>query len=218
MRIQRLRQGLVKDLVGNPYTQTFLKISSETLESIPNYAHGKTIFNQHSRSSLVLAQISLSAIISDLRDHAERISLILNVETSKNEDMRMEASRLKAAFDSMNIRSCSTNYILTMDSELEYICALLEHEADSREQGAAPTDLIQDFLQNLEAEDDNSEVFLYSSGINVDDEISRARCHDQVVILQMHERGLDQVKFLIQKSGFYELDLQVWLTSFFFHG
>lgn len=204
MRIQRLRQGLVKDLVRT-YTQTFVKISSETLpllESVPYHVHDKRNFNQHARSSLVLAQTSLTAIISDLREHTERISFIRKVEASKNEDMQMEASRLKAIFDSTNLKSGSTNYILTMDPELEYICALFEHEAVSREQRAAPTDLIQDFLQELDAEDDNSEVFLYSSGADVDAEISRAWCHDQLVLLQMHESGLDQVNSLIQKPCF----------------
>ena len=187
------------------YSQTFVKISSETLpllESVPNHVDDKTIFNQHTRSSLVLAQTSLTAIISDLREHTERISLIRKVEASKNEDMHMEASRLKAAFNSMNMKSGSNNYILTMDPELEYIRALLEDEADSRAQGAAPTDLIQDFLQNLDAEDDNSDVSLYSSGVDVDAEISRAWCHDQLAILQRYESGLDQVIFLIRKSGF----------------
>src|SRR6202034_2010744 len=124
--------------------------------------------NQHARSSLVLAQNSLTSIISDLREHTERISLIRKVEYSKNEDMQLEANRLEAAFNSMNMKSGSTNYILTMDPELEYICALLECEAGSREQGAAPTDLIQNFLQELDAEDDNSDVCLYSSGVDVD--------------------------------------------------
>lgn len=119
----------------------------------------------------------------------------------------MEANRLKAAFNSMNMKSGSTNYILAMDPELEYICTLLEREADSREQGAAPTDLIQDFLKELDAEDDNSEVFLYSSGVDVDAEIRRAWCHDQIAILQTHESGLDQVISLVQKSGFYEMYL-----------
>jgi hypothetical protein len=223
MRIQRLRQGLVKDLVRNPYTQIFDKILSEKtlplLESVPNHVHDKIIFNRHARSSLVLAQTSLTAIISDLREHTERISLIRKVEASKNEDMQMEASRLKAAFNTMNMKSGSTNYILAMDSELEYICALLEHEAYSREQGAAPTDLIQDFLQNLDAVDDNSEVFLYSSGssgVDVDAEISRAWCHDQVAILQTHESGLDQVNVLIRKIGFLRIVLASLVHKFFF--
>jgi hypothetical protein len=184
------------------------KISSETLpllESAPIHIHDKFIFNQHARSSLVLTQISLTDIISDLRDHTESISLIQKVEASKNEDMQMEASRLKAALSSMNMKSGSTNHILTMDPELEYICALLEHEADLREQGTPPTDLIQDFLQNLDAEDDKSEVFLYSSGVDVDAEISRAWCYNQFAILQTHEYGLDQVTILVRKSGFYEL-------------
>ena len=137
------------------------------------------------------------------------------MEASKNEDMQMEANRLKAALNSMNMKSCSTN-ILSMDPDLECICALLEHEADSREQGAAPTDLIQNILQKLEAEDDDSEVFLYSSGVDVDAEISRAWCHGQLAILQTYESGLDQVKFLIRKSSFYEMYLQVWLTVSFF--
>lgn len=207
IQIQRLRQSLLKDLVRNLYTQTFVKISSETLpllESVPNHVHDKSIFNQHARSSLVLVQTSLTAIISDLREHTERISLIRKVEASKNEDIQMEANRLKAAFNPMNMKSIS---ILTMDPELEYICALLEHEADSREQGAAPTNVIQDFLQELDAEDDNSDVFLYSSEVDVNAEISRAWCHDQIAILQTHESGLDQVKFLIQKSGFYKMYL-----------
>jgi hypothetical protein len=119
------------------------------------------------------------------------------VEASK-EDIQMEANRLKAAFNSMNMKSGSINYILTMDPELEYICASLERGADSREQRGATTDLIQDFLQE-DADDDDSEV---SSGVNVDAEISHAWCHDQIAILQTHENGLDQVTFLIQKSGF----------------
>ena len=108
---------------------------SPHLESVPNHVHDKSIFNQHTRSSLVLAQTSLTAISK--------------AEAFKNEDIQMEANRLKAAFNPMNMRSGSTNYILTMDPELEYICALLEREADSREQRAVPTDLIQDFLQEL---------------------------------------------------------------------
>jgi hypothetical protein len=221
MRIQRLRQSLLKDLVRNPYTQTFqvVKISSETLpllESVPDHVDDKSIFNQHARSSLVLAQTSLTAIISDLREHTERISLIRKVEVLKNEDIQMEANRLKAASNFMNIKSGSTNYILTMDPELEYVCALLECEADSREQGTAPTDLIQNFLQELDAGNDNSGVFLYPSGVDVDTEICRAWCHDQIAILQMHESGLDQVNFLIQKSGFYKMYLQVWLIQVFF--
>jgi hypothetical protein len=124
------------------------------------------------------------------------------VEASKNEDTQMEANRLKAALNSMDTKSCFTNNILSMDPDLECICALLEHEADSREQGAAPTDLIQDILQKLEAEEDDSEVFLYSSGVDMDAEISRAWCHDQLAILQTYESGLDQVKFLIRKSSF----------------
>ena len=185
----------------------FVKISSETLpllESVPNHVHDKSIFNQHARSSLVLAQTLLTAIIADLQEHIERISLIRRVEASKNEDIQMEANRLKAAFDPMSTKSGSTNYILTMDPELEIICALLEREADSREQGAAPIDLIQDFLQELDAEDDNSEVFLDSSGVDVDAEVSRAWCHDQIAILQTHESGLDQVIFLNSKVGFLQ--------------
>ena len=189
---------------------------SPCLESVPNHDHDKIIFNQRARSSLVLAQTSLTAITSDLREHTERVSLIRKVEASKNEDMQMEANRLKAAFNSMDMKSGATSYILTMDPELEYICALLEHEADSREQGAASTDLIQDFLQVLDAEDDNSEVFLYSSGLDVDAEVSRAWCHDQLAILQTHERGLIQVNLLIRKSSFYKIYLQVWLTNLFF--
>lgn len=161
------------------------------LESVPNHVHGKNKFNQYARSSLVLAQTLLTATISDLREHTNRFSLIHKVESSNNEDIQMEANRLKAAFNSKNMKS--TSYILTMDPELEYICALLEREADSREQGAAPTDLIQDFLQELDAEGDKSEV---SSGVDVDAEISRAWCHDQTAILQTHESWLDQVKSL----------------------
>lgn len=185
------------------------------LESVPNHVHDRGIFNQHVRSSLVLAQTLLTAIITDLREHTERTSLIRKVEASKNEDIQMEVKRLKAAFNPMNMKSSSTNYILTMDPELEYICALLEREADSREQGAAPTDLIQDFIQELDPEDDNSEVFRDSSGVDVDAEISRAWCHDQIAILRTHESGLDQVIFSIQKSGFTKCTLQVWLTQVF---
>ena len=199
MRIQRLRQGLWKDLVRYLIRSNICQISSETLlEGFPNYVHDKSIFiNQDARSSLVLAQTSLEAIISDLQEHTERISLIRKVETSKNEDIQMEANRLKAAFNSMNMKSGATNYILTMDPELEYICSLLEREADSREQGAAPTDLIQDFLQELDAEDDDSEVFPHPSKVDVDAEISRAWCNDQIAILQTHESGLDQVNSLV---------------------
>lgn len=194
----RLVERSGEEFIHSDISQNLIPIP----ESVQNH-----VFNEHVRSSLVLAQTSLTAMISDLREHTERISLIRKVEASKNEDIKLEANRLKAAFNSMNVKSGSTNYILTMDPELDYICALLEREADSREQGAAPTDLIQDFLQELDPENDNSEVFLYSSGVDVDAEISRAWCHDQIAILQTHESGLDQVIFLIQGSSFYELYL-----------
>ena len=189
----------MKDLVRNPYTQIFVKKfhPKPLLESVPNHVHDKSIFNQHARSSLVLAQNSLTAIISDLREHIERISLIHKEEYSKNEDMQWEANRLEAAFNSMNMKSGSTNYILTMDPELDYISALLECEADSRERGAAPTDLIQNFLPELDAEDDNFDVCLHSLGVDVDTDINRARCHDKISILQTHESELDQVRRFI---------------------
>jgi hypothetical protein len=127
----------------------------------------------------------------------------------------MEANRLKAALKSVDLKSGSTNYILTMDPELDQVCALLEREADSRERGAAPTNIIRDFLQELNSQDDNSEVFL-DPAIDVDAEISHAWCLDQNARLQMHESGLDQVIFLIQQSSFTKCTLQVSSQKIFF--
>lgn len=109
----------------------------------------------------------------------------------------MEAKRLEVALNSMNLKSDSTNYIRTMDPELEEICALLEHEADSRERGAAPMDLIQNFLQALDTQDDNSEVFL-EPAVDLNAEIRHAWYLDQIALLQTHECGLDQVIFLFK--------------------
>ena len=176
----------------NPHIQIFVKISSETvawLENISSHAH---ISYQHARSCLVLVQTSLTAIFTDLREYTGSLSLIHKGEASKNADLQMEANRLKAALKSVNLKSGSTNIILTMDPELEEICALLEREANSRERGAAPTDLIQDFLQELVSQDDNSEVFL-DRAVDVDAEVSHAWCLDQIAILQTYESGLDQV-------------------------
>ncbi|KAF8806679.1 hypothetical protein BYT27DRAFT_7339244 [Phlegmacium glaucopus] len=152
--------------------------------------HDKNITNEHARSSLAQAQTSLTAIIADLREHTERLSLIRKEEAFKNEDIQMEADRLKAAFKSM--KSGPTNHILTKNPELEDICALLEHEATSRERGAAPTNLLQSILQELDGQDDDSEVFLEPSALDVDAEISHARCLDQIAILRTYETGLDQ--------------------------
>lgn len=164
--------------------------------------HDKDITKQHARSSLLQAQ-TLKAIMANLQEHTERFSLIRKEEISKNEDIQMEANRLKAVFGSM--KSGSTNYILTMDPELEDICALLEREADLREQGAAATDIIQVLLQEFDRHDDNSEeVSLERLAVDVDAEISHACCLDQIAILQTYESGLDQVLFFFySKLGLF---------------
>jgi hypothetical protein len=200
MRI-RLRQELSKDLVRNPHIQTFVEISSETLVLLENVSNHVHISNQPARSSLVLAQTSLTAIITDLKEHTGRFSLIRKEEASKNEYIEIEANRLKRALKS---KSGFTNYILTMDPDLEEICALLEREADSRERGAAPTGFIQNFLQELDTQDANSDCRI-KKDLDVDAEISHAWCLDQIAILLTHESGLDQVIFCIQKSGFTNL-------------
>lgn len=106
------------------------------------------------------------------------------------------------------MRSGSGSYILTMDPELENICSSLEREATSRERNAAPTCLLQDLLQELDGQDDHSEVFLEPPAVDVDAEISHACCLDQIAILQAYESGLDQV-FFIYGSGLqmtFEID------------
>lgn len=174
----------------NPYINICQNLIGNALsENVSNHVH---ISDQRARSSLALAQTSLTAIVTDLQEYIGRSSFIRKEEASTNEDIvRMEANRLKAVLNSINLKSSSTNYILTMDPELEDTCALLEREADSRERGAAPTDLIQDFLQGLDAQDDNP-IFL-NPAVDVDAEISHAWCLDQIAMFQTHESGLDQV-------------------------
>jgi len=181
------------------------------LDHVPNYAHDKDVTNQLARSSLVRTQTSLTTIIADLREHTERLSLIREEEAFKKEDIQMEANRLKAVFKSMN--SGPTNNTFTKNPELGDICALLEREAASRERGAAPTDLLQNFLQDLDGQDDNFGVFLETSAVDVDAEISHAICLDQIAILQTYETGLDQVLFI--QNPVYKSLWQL-LRSFFF--
>ena len=159
------------------------------LDHVPNHVHDKYATHQYARSSLLRAQTSLATIIADLQEHTERFSLIRKEEAFKNEDMQMEANRLKAALRSM--KPSPTNYIPTMDPELEDICALLERESASKGGAAAPTDVLRDFLQELDEQDDTSEVFP-----DVGAEISHACCLDQIAILQTYESGLDQVFFI----------------------
>ena len=164
--------------------------------------HDKDIVDRQARSSLVRAQTSLIAIVADLREHTERLSLIRKEEALRNQDIHTEANRLKAAF--RHIRSGSTKSILAMDPELQDICALLEREVASRERGLVTADL-EDFLQELDEQDDNSEVFLEPLGVDVDAELYRAYCLDQIAVLQTYESGLDQVSFLFTIGFTYDL-------------
>ena len=66
---------------------------------------------------LFLINVLVPLLFSDLREHTERVSLIRKVEAFKNEDMQMEANRLKAALNFMNMKSGATSYIITMDPE-----------------------------------------------------------------------------------------------------
>lgn len=151
-------------------------------------------------------------MITDLKEHTGRFSLIRKEEASKNEYLQIEANRLKRALKS---KSGFTNYILTMDPELEEICASLEREADSRGRGAAPTGFIQDFLQELDAQDTNSDCRI-KKDLDVDAEISHAWCLDQIAILLTHESGLDQVIFVFKNRVLQNVFCKLAHTSIFF--